>query len=79
MTAISDLAPGQRAVISGWVGGQPPTRLLEMGLLLGTEVELVRFAPLGDPIDLRVRGYHLSIRRDQARQVEVELLSRTEP
>ena len=37
-----------------------------MGLLEGTEVELVRFAPLGDPVDLKVRGYHMSIRLDQA-------------
>ena len=59
--------------MTGWVGGNPPTRLLEMGLLEGTEVELVRFAPLGDPVDLKVRGYHMSIRLEQAKLVEVEL------
>ena len=34
---------------------------MEMGLLVGTEVELVRFAPLGDPVEIKVRGYHLTI------------------
>jgi ferrous iron transport protein A len=47
-------------------------RLLEMGLCNHTEVEVVRRAPLGDPIELRLRGYHLSLRADQARLVAVE-------
>jgi Fe2+ transport system protein FeoA len=68
---LSDLRPGETGVVTGWVGGSPPTRLLEMGLLEGTEVELVRFAPLGDPVDLKVRGYHMSIRLEQARLVVV--------
>lgn len=46
-------------------------RLLEMGLCDHTEVEVVRRAPLGDPIELNLRGYHLSLRADQARLVQV--------
>ena len=46
-------------------------RLQEMGLTRGTAVELVRLAPLGDPLDLRVRGYHLSLRRKEAEAVKV--------
>ncbi len=46
-------------------------RLLEMGLVEGTPVEVVRFAPLGDPMEIRVRGYHLSLRRADARGVTV--------
>ncbi len=38
-------------------------RILEMGLLVGTPVELVRFAPLGDPVEIKVRGYHLTLRK----------------
>lgn len=49
-------------------------RLLEMGLTPGTAVRVVRFAPLGDPMDIEVRGYHLSLRKEEARQVS---LSRT--
>lgn len=46
-------------------------RLLEMGLLVGTAVELVRFAPLGDPVEIKIRGYHLTIRKHEADQIQV--------
>jgi ferrous iron transport protein A len=44
-------------------------RLLEMGLLVGTAVQLVRFAPLGDPVEIKVRGYHLTLRKSEAEQI----------
>jgi ferrous iron transport protein A len=47
-------------------------RLLEMGLLVGTSVQLVRFAPLGDPVEIKVRGYHLTLRRQDADQIWVQ-------
>src|SRR5580700_3013125 len=47
-------------------------RLLEMGLLVGTPVQLVRFAPLGDPVEIKVRGYHLTLRRQDAEQIWVQ-------
>lgn len=46
-------------------------RLMEMGLLVGTPVELVRFAPLGDPVEIKVRGYNLTLRRQEAEQIWV--------
>ena len=46
-------------------------RLMEMGLLIGTLVELVRFAPLGDPVEIKVRGYNLTLRRSEAEQILV--------
>jgi ferrous iron transport protein A len=46
-------------------------RLMEMGLLVGTPVELVRFAPMGDPVEIKVRGYHLTLRRHEAEQIWV--------
>jgi ferrous iron transport protein A len=46
-------------------------RLLEMGLLVGTPIELVRFAPLGDPVEIKVRGYHLTLRKHEAEQILV--------
>jgi ferrous iron transport protein A len=42
-----------------------------MGLLVGTSVQLVRFAPLGDPVEIKVRGYHLTLRRHDAEQILV--------
>jgi len=46
-------------------------RLMEMGLLVGTAVELVRFAPLGDPVEIKVRGYNLTLRKHEAEQIFV--------
>ena len=46
-------------------------RLMEMGLLIGTTVELVRFAPLGDPVEIKVRGYNLTLRKQEADQIWV--------
>ena len=46
-------------------------RLMEMGLLVGTVVELVRFAPLGDPVEIKVRGYNLTLRKHEAEQIFV--------
>ena len=46
-------------------------RLMEMGLLVGTAVEVVRFAPLGDPVEIKVRGYNLTLRKHEAEQILV--------
>jgi ferrous iron transport protein A len=48
------------------------SRLMEMGLLVGTRVELVRFAPLGDPVEIKVRGYNLTLRKHEAEQILVQ-------
>jgi len=50
-------------------------RLMEMGLLVGTPVELVRFAPLGDPVEIKVRGYNLTLRKHEAEQIWVSVPS----
>ena len=47
-------------------------RLLEMGLLIGTSIEVVRYAPLGDPVELKVRGYNLSLRKHEAEQIWIQ-------
>jgi len=48
-------------------------RLMEMGLLVGTTVELVRFAPMGDPVEIKVRGYNLTLRKHEADQILVKV------
>ncbi len=50
-------------------------RLMEMGLLVGTTVELVRFAPMGDPLEIKVRGYNLTLRKAEADQILVQTKS----
>lgn len=70
-----DILPlGQNAVITS-VGGEGPLRcrLLDMGLIPKTTVRVEKVAPLGDPIELRVRGYALSLRKEDARNIEVEV------
>jgi len=69
---LTSLALGTTATVSEIK--LPPAsrpRLMEMGLLVGTSVELVRFAPLGDPVEIKVRGYNLTLRRQEAEQIWV--------
>ena len=47
-------------------------RIMDMGVIPGTELEVERIAPLGDPIEVKVRGYHLSLRKEEASNIEVE-------
>lgn len=69
---LTSLALGQSAIVTEIkVPAADRGRLLEMGLLVGTRVELVRFAPLGDPVEIKVRGYNLSLRKHEAEQIFV--------
>ena len=70
-----DLLPlGQEAVITAVGGGGAlRCRLLDMGLIPRTAVRVEKTAPLGDPIELRVRGYALSLRKEDARNIQVEV------
>lgn len=69
---LTSLAPGTTATVTEIK--LPPAsrpRLMEMGLLVGTKVELVRFAPMGDPVEIKVRGYNLTLRKHEAEQIFV--------
>ena len=67
---INDLKIGDSGTIAV-VGGEGPLRLrfLDMGLIPGTKVTLQKVAPMGDPIQIRLRGYELSIRREDAMKI----------
>ncbi|GMV95979.1 MAG: ferrous iron transport protein A [Phycisphaerae bacterium] len=69
---LDNLRVGEQGRVKS-LGGAPDVRrrLAEMGLTPGTLLKVVRFAPLGDPIDVEVRGYHLSLRKHEARQVSL--------
>ena len=70
---LSELAIGASAVVREFPKtGAAFVRLREMGLLAGTAITLVRAAPLGDPIEIKVRGYHLTLRKSEAEHVLVE-------
>ncbi len=78
MPPLCDLRPGQRGRIDRIEGGAPSDtltqRLMEMGVLEGETVEVVRFAPLGDPLEIRLNDYFLSLRKADAARVQVTLL-----
>ena len=73
---LDELRPGQKAIVVR-VGGDGALRrrLMEMGLVTGAEIEEVRVAPLGDPVEFTVKGNNLSLRRSEARLIEVEITS----
>ncbi len=70
---MHELKVGQRGIIVR-VGGQGPVRrrMMDMGLVTGAEVKVVRVAPLGDPVEFEVKGYSLSLRKSEACNVFVE-------
>lgn len=71
--SLASLKVGSKATVSEIrVPPENRGRLLEMGLIVGTPVELIRFAPLGDPVEIKVRGYHLTIRKHEAEQIWVK-------
>lgn len=70
---LDEIADGSAAIVRRLALPRGTARrLLEMGLLPGTRLRVVRRAPLGDPIELRLRNYSLSIRREEAALIEVE-------
>jgi len=70
-TTLDHIQPGQQVTITDCNVHTLPVKLMEMGLLPGVRVKVIRFAPFGDPIDLQIRGYHLSLRKSEAAQISV--------
>jgi ferrous iron transport protein A len=69
---LTDLKIGEKALIEGFtVADEMSQRLLEMGLTPGEAVEVIRFAPMGDPLEIRIKGYLLSLRRDEAVLIKI--------
>lgn len=76
MFTLDRLTPGQRGRVLSLTGDAALVqRLMEMGMLEGDEVEMIGAAPLGDPLEVRLGDYRLSLRRSEAARVEVQLLS----
>lgn len=72
MPFLTDLTPSDRAIIHQVRGhGALRKRLLDMGVIPGAEIAVVRVAPLGDPVEYLIKGYHLSLRRSEAEQILV--------
>ena len=72
MSTLKEVKVGQSCTVAKLTGtGSVKRRIMDMGLTKGTEVHVKKVAPLGDPIELTVRGYELSIRKDEAASIEV--------
>jgi ferrous iron transport protein A len=70
---LAELEPGERGKVTAIEGDADAVRrLMDLGLIRGTTLELVRRAPLGDPLEVRLRGFMLTLRRAEAEHITVE-------
>ncbi len=75
-TLLNKLSPSTHAKVKRIEGsGHLRKKLLDMGIVPGSQLQVIKLAPLGDPIEVKVRGYHLSLRKEEARYVLVEVIS----
>ena len=71
---LRELKPGEKGkIVRIGGGGGVHRRILDMGVVPQTEVEMERVAPLGDPIEVKIKGYHLSLRKEEAANIYVEV------
>lgn len=70
---LKELRPGQKGIVAS-VGttGAMKRRIMDMGITPGVEIQVIKTAPLGDPIEVNVRGYELSLRNEEARQIQMQ-------
>ena len=72
---LDELKPGQSGRITAiGVVGPLRRRLMDMGVLVGEEVKVIKVAPLGDPLEVSLKSYRLSLRRQEAQGLDVEIL-----
>ena len=73
MKTLKDMRPGETATVARLLGEGPvKRRIMDMGITRGPEIFVRKVAPLGDPMELSVRGYELSIRKADAEMIEME-------
>ncbi|BDZ70894.1 FeoA family protein [Methanobacterium petrolearium] len=71
---LNNLEKGENGVIKAFNGNSKVKKhLMEMGLVRGSDVKVERVAPLGDPIEVKIKGYSLSLRKEEAKQIEIEI------
>jgi len=70
---LADLAIGEEAVVAGYSDSSTPfsSKLMQLGLIPGTRFQVIRVAPLGDPVEIRFRGFSLALRRHEAAVLEL--------
>lgn len=70
---LRDLKPGESGTVAS-IGEKGPMRrrIMDMGVTPGTSIKVIKVAPLGDPIEINIRGYELSLRKDEAQHIVIE-------
>lgn len=75
LKTLGELKSGEKGKVVRISGSGPAhRRILDMGIVRGVEVEMERVAPLGDPVEVKVKGYHLSLRKEEAADIYVEVV-----
>lgn len=73
--SLNQVMPGIKAKVMRLTAkGEVKKRMMDMGIIAGTELEVEKVAPMGDPIEIKIRGYHLAIRKSEAQNIFVEIL-----
>lgn len=71
---LNELKTGDTGIIMSFKGkGSLRKHMMEMGLVKGSDIEVKRVAPLGDPIEIKIKGYSLSLRKEEAKNIEIEI------
>lgn len=71
---LSELSPGERGTVAKIHGNGPiQRRIIDMGVVPGSKVEVQKFAPLGDPMEVKVMGFNLSLRKIEAKNIEIQV------
>ncbi|WP_371372920.1 ferrous iron transport protein A [Sporomusa aerivorans] len=71
---LSELSPGEIGTVAKIHGTGPiQRRIIDMGVVVGSKVEVRKFAPLGDPMEVKVKGFNLSLRKVEAQSIEIKL------
>jgi len=71
---LNQLLPGETGIVTKVKGGGPvKRRIVDMGVVAGTKVNVQKYAPLGDPIEVKVKGFNLSLRKSEAELIEVQM------
>lgn len=71
---LMDLKPGQEGIIIS-IGDKGPLkrRIMDMGVTPGARIKVIKVAPLGDPVEVKIRGYELSLRKEDAKQIQIHM------
>lgn len=73
---LNELQPGEKGrIVSIGLKGKIRLKLMDMGLIKGAEVQVLGIAPLGDPMEVKLKGFNLSIRKEEAGLIKVELIA----